>query len=114
MNTSIFDSSFFGYNNLPDSIEIDEHKLIPIKALKLRYEDHSMVSSCNLFSVSTIRSICSFLGIQLHRPVKGLYCVEETYVRFFDYLNQLRIDKVISDYICRDEISILFESYAIQ
>ena len=113
MNTSIFDSSFFGYNNLPDSIEIDDQKLIPIKGLKLRYEDHSMVSSCNLFSVSSIKSICSFLDIQLHRPVKGLYCVEESYVRFFDYLNQLRIDKIIGDYICRDEISNLFRSYAI-
>ncbi len=111
MNTSIIDSAFFGYNNLPDSIEIDDQKLIPIKALKLRYEENSMVSSCNLFSVSTIKSICTFLGIKLHRPVKGLYCVEDSYVRFFDYLYQLRIDKIISDYICRDEINNLFESF---
>jgi len=44
MNTNVFDSSFFGYTNLPDSIELENRKLIPVKALKLKYEDHSMVS----------------------------------------------------------------------
>ena len=113
MNTEIFDSSFFGYQNLPDSIELNDSKLIPIKVLKLRYEDHSMVSSCNLFSVSTIKSICTILGIELHRPVKGLYCIEENYVRFFDYLYQLRIDKMLSNYLRKDDLFNLFESFVI-
>jgi len=112
MNTAIFDSSFFGYQNLPDSIELNDNKLIPIKVLKLRYEDHSMVSSCNLFSVSNIRSICAFLGIELHRPVKGLYCVEENYVRFFDYLYQLQIDKIIDRYLLKDDLFNLFQNFA--
>ena len=113
MNTEIFDSCFFGYQNLPDSIELNDSKLIPIKVLKLRYEDHSMVSSCNLFSVSTIKSICTILGIELHRPVKGLYCIEENYVRFFDYLYQLRIDKMLSNYLRKDDLFNLFESFVI-
>ena len=111
MNTSIFDSSFFGYTNLPDSIELDDKKLVPIKALKLKYEDHSMISSCNLFSVSTIRSICQRIGIELHRPVKGLYCVEDSYCRFFDYLYQLRFDRIIDDYIHYDDITHLFSNF---
>lgn len=86
MNSNLFDASFFGYSNLPESIEVENLKLIPIKALKLKYEAHSMVSSCNSFSVSSIKTICNLLNIQLHRPVKGLYCIEESYSRFFDYL----------------------------
>jgi hypothetical protein len=113
MNTAIFDSSFFGYKNLPDSIELNDNKLIPIKVLKLRYEDHSMVSSCNLFSVSTIKSICTILGIELHRPVKGLYCIGENYVRFFDYLYQLQIDKMINSYFRKDDLLDLFQGFAI-
>lgn len=113
MNSNIFDSSFFGYTNLPDSIQLNDSKLIPIKFLKLKYEDHSMSSSCNLFSVSTIKVICSFLGIQLHRPVKGLYCIEECYCNFFDYLYQLRKDNIITDYIHSKEIVNLYHNYAI-
>lgn len=113
MNSNIFDSSFFGYSNVPDSIEFNEHKLIPIKSLKLKYEDHSMSSSCNLFSVSKIKTICSIIGIQLYRPVKGLYCIEESYTKFFDYLHQLRKDSMISDYIHMNEIANLYHNYAI-
>lgn len=107
MNNFIFDSSFFGYENLPDCIELESRKLIPIKALKLKYEDHSMVSSCNLFSVSTIKCICSFIGIQLYRPVKGLYCIEESYVPFFDFLYDLKIDYQS----WRNEIKGLYETF---
>lgn len=112
MNTNVFDSSFFGYTNLPDSIELENRKLIPVKALKLKYEDHSMVSSCNFFSVSSIRSICSFVGIELYRPVKGLYCVEESYVQFFDYLHQLLCDGLISQYFYRDDIKNIYHRFS--
>ena len=112
MNSNIFDSSFFGYSNLPDSIELNDRKLVPIKSLKLKYEDHSMVFSGNLFSVSTIKSICSIIGIELHRPVKGLYCIEECYCKFFDYLYQLRRDHVINDYTHHGELVNLFNGYS--
>jgi len=113
MNSNIFDSSFFGYSNLPDSIELDDRKLIPVKSLKLRYEDHSMVFSGNLFSVSTIKSICSMIGIELHRPVKGLYCIEEQDCKFFDYLYELRRDHVINNYVFQNEIVNLFNKYCL-
>jgi hypothetical protein len=112
MNSNIFDSSFFGYSNVPDSIELDDRKLIPIKSLKLKYEDHSMAYSGNLFSVSTIKSICSIIGIELYRPVKGLYCIEEQYCKFFDYLHQLREDHVINNYVFKREIVNLFDRYS--
>jgi hypothetical protein len=87
--------------------------LIPVKALKLKYEDHSMVSSCNLFSVSSIKSICSFVGIELYRPVKGLYCVEESYVRFFDYLYQLICNQLVNKNDCfnRNTIQSIFQAF---
>lgn len=113
MNSNIFDSSFFGYSNLPDSIELDDRKLIPVKSLKLRYEDHSMVFSGNLFSVSTIKSICSMIGIELHRPMKGLYCIEEQDCKFFDYLYELRRDHVINNYVFQNEIVNLFNKYCL-
>ncbi len=69
METSIFDSAFFGYKNLPDSVEVDGMKLIPIKKIKR-------------FSAEFIRNICKILNIQLHRPVKGLICIEEQYAHF--------------------------------
>lgn len=75
MNTEIFDTAFFGYQNLPDSIELNDRKLIPIKTLK--------------GSAMFIRQICKFVGIQVYRPVKGLYCIEEQDRKFFDYLNHL-------------------------
>ena len=34
MNNEVFDTAFFGYKNLPDSIELENRKLIPIKTLK--------------------------------------------------------------------------------
>ena len=75
MNTEIFDTAFFGYSNLPDSIEFENRKLIPIKTLK--------------GSAMFIRQICKIVGIQVYRPVKGLYCIEESDCRFFDYLCEL-------------------------
>ena len=61
MNTEIFDTAFFGYQNLPDLIELNDRKLIPIKTLK--------------GSAMFIRQISKFVGIQVYRPVKGLYCI---------------------------------------
>ena len=115
MTTAPFDVSFFGYTDLPSSLQFDDQqKLIPVKSLKLKYEKNSMNSSCDLFSVPNIRWICTFLGIQLHRPVKGLYCIEESYVRFFDHLHYLLTNGFISDgYKDRDLISNLFESFYI-
>ena len=86
MTTSTFDCAFFGYKDLPELIELNEYKLVPIKSLKVRYTGNSMYSSTDLFSVSTIKDICEALGIKLHRPVKGLYCIEEKFCKFFDYL----------------------------
>ena len=70
-----------------------------------------MVFSGNLFSVSTIKSICSNIGIELYRPVKGLYCIEECYCKFFDYLYQLRRDHVINDYTHYGELVNLFNNH---
>lgn len=87
MNTEVFDSSFFGYTNLPDSIEFENRKLIPLKRLKLRYLKNCM-SWSPTFSASCIREICQFIGIKVYRPVKGLYCIGEDDCKFFDYLYQ--------------------------
>ena len=75
MNNVIFDSAFFGYSNLPTSIEVDNRKLVPIKTL-------------NLFSKGThfVQYACKLLKIKIYRPVKGLLCVEEQYVQVLDYL----------------------------
>jgi hypothetical protein len=113
INSNIFDSAFFGYSDLPELIEIGQFKLIPIKSMKLKYENHSMVYSGNLFSVSNIKRICNFIGIQLYRPVKGLYCVEERYYKFFDYLYQLRLDRVISDYTDPKQVASLFYNFSL-
>lgn len=86
MNTEIFDTAFFGYSNLPDSIELEDRKLIPIKTLK--------------GSAMFIRQICKFVGIQVYRPVKGLYCIEEQDCKFFDYLRELNYEFLYKkDYI---------------
>jgi len=89
MNSSIFHPAFFGYKNLPDSIEIDQQKLIPIKALRLKYHGNS--TSDGAFCVGNIRSLCNILSIELHRPVRGLYCIEECYSRFFEKLYQFYV-----------------------
>jgi len=75
MNTAIFDSAFFGYSNLPDSIELNDRKLIPIKTL-------------NIFKYGThfVQYACKVLKIDIHRPVKGLLCVEDQYAQVLDYL----------------------------
>lgn len=69
METTIFDSAFFGYKNLPDSVEVDGMKLIPIKTIQR-------------FSAGLIRNICKIVNIPIHRPVKGLICIEEKYAQF--------------------------------
>jgi len=74
----MFDTAFFGYSELPDSIELENRKLIPIKTLNQ--------SAC------FIRSVCKIVGIQLHRPVKGLYCIEEDDFKFFDYIRKLQVN----------------------
>jgi hypothetical protein len=86
MNTEIFHPAFFGYENLPDLIELDNRKLIPIKAIRLKYQGKSQ--SKGAFCAENIRSLCNILGIELYRPVRGLYCIEEHYSKFFDYLHQ--------------------------
>jgi hypothetical protein len=88
-NNEIFHPAFFGYKNLPDSIEIENCKLIPVKTLRLKYQGTS--SSDGVFCVKNIRSLCKFLEIQLHRPVRGLYCIEERYLKFFNTLYQFYI-----------------------
>ena len=77
MNTAIFDSAFFGYQNLPNSIEVNDRKLIPIKTL-------------NVFKRGThfVQYACKFLKIEIHRPVKGLLCVEDQYAQVLEYLHQ--------------------------
>ena len=101
-NNEIFYPAFFGYTNLPDSIEIGNRKLIPVKSLCLKY--HGTITNGlrnDNFSCGNIRTLCRELEIQLHRPIRGLYCVEERYLKFFDALYQLHIKKVESiKYFC--------------
>jgi len=77
MNTAIFESAFFGYSNLPDSIELNDRKLIPIKTL-------------NVFQRGThfVQYACKLLKIEIHRPVKGLLCVEDQCAQVLEYLHQ--------------------------
>jgi hypothetical protein len=96
LNNEIFHLAFFGYKNLPNSIEIENRKLIPVKALRLKYQGAS--NSDGAFCVKNIRALCKFLEIQLHRPVRGLYCIEEHYLKFFDALYQFYM-KEVSSYI---------------
>ena len=70
--------------------------MIPIKALRLKYQGTS--SSDGTFCVQNIRSLCKFLEISLHRPVRGLYCIEESYLKFFNTLYQFYM-KEVSTYI---------------
>ena len=92
----MFDTAFFGYSELPDSIELDDRKLIPVKALRLKY--HGTSQSNGAFSVENIRTLCKILGIELHRPVRGLYCIEEHYLKFFERLYQF-LSKNVSCYL---------------
>ncbi len=77
MTTAIFDSAFFGYSNLPDSIELNDRKLIPIKTLKVFQKGTHFV-----------QYVCKVLKIDIHRPVKGLLCVEDQYAQVLEYLYQ--------------------------
>jgi len=94
LDNEIFHPAFFGYENLPNSIEIENRKLIPVKALRLKYQGTS--NSDGAFCVKNIRALCKFLKIQLHRPVRGLYCIEERYQKFFNTLYQFYIKEVSS------------------
>jgi len=76
MTTAIFDSAFFGYSNLPDLIEVNDQKLIPIKTLKVFQKGTHFVQYA-----------CKVLKIQIHRPVKGLLCVEDQYAQVLEYLH---------------------------
>jgi hypothetical protein len=82
----MFDTAFFGYSELPDLIELEGKELIPLKAIRLKY---NKCGRKHYFSVKNLHSLCKFLGIKLHRPVKGLYCVEKIYIQFFEKLNSL-------------------------
>ena len=101
-DNEIFYPAFFGYQNLPNSIEVGNRKLIPVKSLCLKYNGTiTNGPRNNNFSTGDIRMLCMKLEIQLHRPIRGLYCVEERYLKFFDALYQLHIKKVESiKYFC--------------
>ncbi len=96
INNEIFYPAFFGYENLPNSIEVKGCKLIPVKSLCLKY--HGTITNSSQsngqFCVGNIRSLCNSLEIHLHRPVRGLYCIEERYLKFFDALYQFYIKEV--------------------
>ena len=98
INNEIFYPAFFGYENLPNSIEVKGCKLIPVKSLCLKY--HGTITnssqSNSQFCVGNIRSLCNSLEIHLHRPVRGLYCIEERYQKFFNTLYQFYIKEVSS------------------
>jgi hypothetical protein len=96
MNTEIFHPAFFGYSNLPDSIEFNGQKLVPIKAIRVKYQGKSQSSGA--FNIENIRCLCDFLEIELHRPVRGLYCIEECYANFFEQLYNFYV-KHVSSYI---------------
>lgn len=103
--TSFVDCAFFGYQDLPDSIELNDRKLIPIKSLKLKYERNSM--SGGVFAVQNIRIMCRILNIPLQRPVKGLYCLEEKYSKFFDCAHRFYLDGIWKDiFYYRDLIDV--------
>jgi hypothetical protein len=76
MNPAIFDSAFFGYSNLPNLIEVNDQKLIPIKTL-------------NVFQRGThfVQYVCKVLKIDIHRPVKGLLCVGDQYAQVLEYIH---------------------------
>jgi hypothetical protein len=85
METSIFQTAFFGYKNLLEyektviGFSLKDKRLIPIKKLKLEKG----------YSVNEIRTICRVLDIPVHRPVPGLYCLEEKYCKFIDHAYHL-------------------------
>jgi len=86
MDTNIFESAFFGWKNLPNMIEYQEKKLIPLKTLKLKNGGNATHHD-GLFSVSEMKSICKKVGITVYRPIVGLYCISKDDCDFFSYLH---------------------------
>ena len=82
----MFDTAFFGYSDLPDCIEIEGKSYVPLKAIRVKY--HGTHPKETPFDVENLKMICKVLGINIYRPVKGLYCVEKLYAKFFDVLHQ--------------------------
>lgn len=87
----MFDTAFFGYSDLPDLIDLNGKELVPLKSIRQKYHGTSQSTP---FNVSNLRDLCNFLNIKLHRPVKGLYCVEKCYSQFFDYLHSFYLKEV--------------------
>ena len=88
----MFDTAFFGYSDLPDLIDVNGKELVPLKSIRLKYHGTSQKTP---FDVSNLRYLCSLLGIKLHRPVRGLYCIEKCYSYFFDILYSFYVKEVI-------------------
>jgi hypothetical protein len=89
----MFDTAFFGYSDLPDMIDLNGKELVPLKSIRLKYHGTSQQTP---FDVSNLRHLCNVLGIELHRPVKGLYCIEKCYSQFFDFLYSFYVKEVTS------------------
>ena len=87
----MFDTAFFGYTDLPDQIDLDGKELVPLKSIRTKYHGTSQQTP---FDVSNLRHLCKVLEIELHRPVKGLYCVEKIYANFFDFLYSFYVKEV--------------------
>jgi hypothetical protein len=87
----MFDTAFFGYSDLPDCIEIEGKSYVPLKAIRVKY--HGTYTKKTPFDVENLKMICKVLGINIYRPVKGLYCVEKLYAEFFDALYHFYCEK---------------------
>jgi hypothetical protein len=101
MTESTFDCAFFGYQDLPESIELNDLKLIPIKTLKLKKG----------YLVNNIRMMCKVLGIPVQRPVKGLYCLEEKYCKFIEHAYRLLREGVWKDWLGYTDLIPVYNDY---
>ena len=82
----MFDTAFFGYSDLPDYIELEGKSYVPLKAIRVKY--HGTRSKVTPFDVENLKALCKFLRIDIYRPVKGLYCIEQLHAKFFDVLHK--------------------------
>ena len=82
----MFDTAFFGYSDLPDCIELEGKSYVPLKAIRVKY--HGTRSKETPFDIENLKALCKVLGIHIYRPVKGLYCIEQFYAKFFDVLHK--------------------------
>lgn len=112
MTTNIFNSAFFGWKDLPNLIEYQGKKLIPLKALKLKNGGNATYQS-GLFDVSSMRRICEMVGITLYRPVLGLYCISDNECNFFSYLHQF-LGKDYWWMMNRDDLCIHYQNFRTQ